>query len=237
MAVENIIKARMVRTSTVCFISDCFKNSGYDYEYHRGNIENYYFDGELPKPSFKKNWFVIERYPAIIQKKVAGACINRRWEINDIGMISVKLPETIYPEDTDFFDCDGGFRYTSLYTFKYDKEPDTMENVVIELELIFDVPDFEEPPKIQFSGIRKWNYSDTPYVIDQECVKHQALDEMLFPEILLHSRPSSFSSKTVYDVTRKYILEHINLAVAKITSNYDFCFTVKSSFQFTSLKK
>jgi hypothetical protein len=31
----------------------------------------------------------------------------------------------------------------------------------------------------------------------------------------------------MYDMTRQYILDHIDNSVAKITSNYDFCFTVK----------
>ena len=36
----------------------------------------------------------------------------------------------------------------------------------------------------------------------------------------------SFYSKLVYDITRQYIKENIDYKVAKITSDYDFCFTV-----------
>lgn len=231
------IKARMVKTNTTCFISDCFKNCGYDYNYHQGQLKNLYFDGELPKPSFKKNWLVIARYPTIIQKKVNGARINKRWEINDKEMVSAKLPEVIYADDAECFDCDSDFRFANLYNYNYDQEPDTLEDVEIEWELILDVPDFQEPPKVEFSGIHKLDYKDVPYVINNDHIKHQILDEMLFPEILLHSRPASFDSKTVYDITRKYILEHINPATAKITSNYDFCFEVKKLIPLHSPEK
>lgn len=227
MSESEFVKARMVKTATVCFISDCYAKAGYKHDYHSGRINNLYFDGKLPKPSFKKNWFVADHFPTTIQKKVSGEYVNRRWEINDKDMVSAKLPEVVFPTDTEFFDDEGNFRFASLYTTKYDKEPDTMEDVEIEWEMILDVPDFQYPPKVEFSGIHKWNYSDMPYVINNDCVKHQALDEMLFPEILLHNRPASFDSKTVYDITRKYILEHINPAVAKVSSNYDFCFEVK----------
>jgi hypothetical protein len=50
---------------------------------------------------------------------------------------------------------------------------------------------------------------------------------MIFPEVLLHNRPCSFTSKAVYDITRQYVLNHIDHSVAEITSNYDFCFEVQ----------
>ena len=53
------------------------------------------------------------------------------------------------------------------------------------------------------------------------------LDKMIFPEIIIHSRPCSLDSKQVYDITRQYIIDNINKDIAKITSNYDFCFEVK----------
>lgn len=224
---SDIIKARMVRTATVCFISDCSATSGYHYEYHRSKIDQLYYDGMLPKPSFKRNWLVIDRYPTTVQRKVSGANINKRWKIRDKDMVSEKLPEVVYQSDTSFFDGDGDFKFESLYLTEYDKEPDTMVDVEIEWELILDVYDFQEPPKVVFKGIHKFNYTDEIYTIDNDCIKHQALDEMIIPEVLLHNRPSSFTSKAVYDITRNYILEHIDSAVARITSNYDFCFEVK----------
>ena len=85
----------MVKTPTVCFITDCLKMSGYEYEYHRTQIATLYFDGTQPTPTFAKNWLKISNYPATIQKLVSGAAINKRYEIKDAALCSEKLPAII----------------------------------------------------------------------------------------------------------------------------------------------
>lgn len=228
MAEKETIKARIVKTDGVCFISDCFAKSGYDYNYHRTLLKDLYFDGEQPKPSFKANWLTISHFPQGIERKVAGEIINRRQEILDAEMISAKLPAVIYyPLPQEMCDEEGDFRYSTLYEYKYDREPDHFEDVQIEWDLVLDVDNFQMPPKIEFEGIHKWNYETVPYVINNNSVRHQQLDEMIFPEVLLHNRPCSFTSKTVYDITRQYVLNNIDHSVAEITSNYDFCFEVQ----------
>lgn len=228
MANNETIKARIVKTDGVCFITDCLAKSGYDYNYHRGYLKDLYFDGENPKPSFKANWLTIPHFPQRVERKVAGGIINRRYELRDAEMESAKLPAVVNEPFPDYmFYEDGDFRYSELYEYKYDREPDHFEDVQIEWDLVIDVENFEMPPKIEFTGIRKWNYESKPYVIKNDSIRHQALDEMIFPEVLLHNRPCSFTSKTVYNITRQYVLEHIDHSVAEITSNYDFCFEVK----------
>lgn len=225
---NETIKVRIVKTDGVCFITDCLAKSGYDYNYHRGKLKDLYFDGELPKPSFKENWLTIPHFPQRIERKVAGAIVNRRYEIRDAEMVSVKFPAVIHePLPSEMCYEDGDFLYSNLYEYKYDREPDHFEDVQIEWDLVIDVEDFQMPPKIEFTGIHKWNYETKPYVIKNDSIRHQTLDEMIFPEVLLHNRPCSFTSKTVYDITRQYVIEHIDHSVAKISSNYDFCFEVK----------
>ena len=57
--------------------------------------------------------------------------------------------------------------------------------------------------------------------------KHQLIDKIMFPSILLHNTPCALTSEEVYKILRQYIKQHINYEVAEITSDYDFCFTVK----------
>lgn len=228
MSNSEAIKVRVVKTDGACFITDCMAKSGYDYNYHHSKLKDLYFDGELPKPSFKANWLVIPHFPQRIERKVAGAVINKRQEIRDTEMISAKLPPVIYyPLPPEMVDGDGDFRYAALYEYNYDREPDHYEDVEIEWDLVIEVEDFQMPPKIELTGIHKWNYTTVPYTIKNDSVRHQKLDEMIFPEVLLHNRPCSFTSKTVYDITRQYVIENIDHSVAEITSNYDFCFEVQ----------
>lgn len=53
------------------------------------------------------------------------------------------------------------------------------------------------------------------------------LERLLVPEFLIHKRPCSLSSETMYKIVRHHIRENIDKSVASITSDYDFCFTVK----------
>lgn len=222
------IKARMVRTSTECYISDCFASCGYDYQYHSGRLKDLYFDGEKPIPSFKMNWLVIKKFPTEIKTKVSGHAINKRYEIIDPDIVSGKYPSVIMEDDFGKYrDEDGDFKYSALYNYKYDMSEPTFEDVEIEWDFLLDIDNFEKPPTIEFKGFSRRGWNDEVYKITNADVNHQGLDQILFPDILIHNRPCSFTSKQVYDITRQYIRENIDGRVAKITSDYDFCFTVK----------
>lgn len=221
---QNLTKINLVKTNTICFVSDCNATDGYDYEYHRSEIKNYYFDGKQPEPTFYPNWYKIEKYPQKVQRKVAGKTINARYELNDPEMESAKLPLVIKYEYRDNYDED--IRNT-LYSYKYEQAEPTMEDVLVEFKIVCEVENFQEPVKIDYQAIHKWNYEDKVYTIKNADIQHQTLDKMIFPEVVLPNRPSKFSSKQVYNITRQYVREHIDNSVAKITSDYDFCFTVK----------
>jgi hypothetical protein len=221
---SDVIKIDLVKTDSVCFITDCAKASGYDYNYHSTKIDKLLFDGKIPEQTFTKNWYQIEKYPETIQRQITGERTNERYEINDKDMVSKKLPETISIEDKDNYDYEVK---NNFYTYMYDTLPNRLEDVLVEINVIMEVDNFKVAPIINYTGIRKWDYKDIPYAIKNVDVQHQWLDKLIFPEVLLPSRPCSFSSKQVYDMTRQYVRDHIDGSKAKITSDYDFCFTVK----------
>lgn len=223
---EDKIRIDLVKTDSVCFITDCKKSEGYDYDYHNSKIATLLFDEKLPEQTFTKNWYLIDKYPTSIQRKITGEHTNERYEIKDKDMISKKLPEIISIEEEDNYSYDVR---DNFYTYKYDTLPDRLEDVDIEINIVLEVENFKVAPNVLYKGIRKWDYEDTPYEIRNVDIKHQWLDKLIFPEILLPSRPCSFSSKQVYDITRQYVRDHIDGSKAKITSDYDFCFTVKKN--------
>lgn len=53
------------------------------------------------------------------------------------------------------------------------------------------------------------------------------IDAMLTPEFLHPLRPCRLSSKQMFQIVRAFVKENIDLNKAAITSDYDFCFTVK----------
>ncbi|EGT3945311.1 TPA: hypothetical protein KOR49_002195 [Clostridioides difficile] len=215
----------MVKTNKECFISDCKVFSGSDYEYHRTQLTNLYFDGEKPKETYCKNWYVIDKYPEKIETESI-EYTNERYEINNKNLICEKFPETIKKEDRGKFNFD----ITEFYTFKRDKLPlRLVEAENVNVEIIIELDSFKMPNKIEYDIVcDKEHYkNNSAYKITNANVKHQFLDKMIFPEIMLSSRPCKLTSKQMYDITRKYIKDNIDLSKAKITSDYKFCFAVK----------
>lgn len=213
----------MVETPECCFITDLIKTSGYDYEYHHSKIEDLYFDGKKPTRTFARNWMKIDKIPSLVEMRITGNRTNERYELTEPDLASDKLPNVIPKEDKE------NYQYNileTLYEYKYDRLPDRMEPVDVEIQTVLKMDKYVEP-SLEFEAIHKFNYSDAVYKITSADVGHQLFDKIIFPEVCLADRPCSLTSKQVYDVTRQHVLSHIDTSVADITSNYDFCFAVQ----------
>lgn len=213
-----------IKTNKGCFISDCFYTDGYKYEYHYTEISKLLFNGKKATATYCKNWYYIEEYPTLIQIEAEGKCINERYEIRNTSLISDNLPAIISCEDAINYDSD---IINGLYAYKYDREPTYLKEVTYDILVICEIANYNFAPEIKYAGVHKVNFSTEKYTITNANVQHQMLDKIIFPEIMLHNTPCKFTSKQMYDITRQYIVEHIDNSVAKITSDYDFCFTVR----------
>lgn len=219
----NILKIYLVQTNLCCFITDCLATSGYDYQYHRSKIDNLYFDGEIPEKTFYVNWLKIKRFPFLVQEMCTQPSINERYEIIDKNLICDKLPEIIeYESRNDFQE-----EVLSLYKYTCDKQEPVLKDIEYEIETIFEIDNFEYSPIINYPAIRTFNYATDTFNITNCNIQHQIFDKMLFPEVVLSARPCSISSQQLYQIVRAHITNTIDNKCAKITSNYDFCFTVK----------
>ncbi|WP_394869617.1 hypothetical protein [Clostridioides difficile] len=214
----------MIKTNKECFITDCEAFSGYDYEYHKTELTNLYFDGEKPRETYCKNWYVIDKYPEKIEAE-SKEYANERYEIDNENLICEKFPKLIKKEDMSKFNFD----ISEFYTFKRDELYLGLAEVEnVNIEIIMELDNFKMPNKIEYDVSEKENdKSNSAYKITNADVKHQMLDKIIFPELMLSTRPCMLTSKQMYDITRKYIKENIDLSKAKITSDYDFCFEVE----------
>jgi len=182
-------------------------------------------DGEEPKLSFHPYWLISDTIPYKIEKK-ENVCIDRRYVLND--------PDT-FPNLKQWYDyndvClgfdDDGYRIfkedfgkiSSLYEFVEQRE-DQINSIPFELINL---------------GKVDVVYSDSPFFykitkvleISEKSVKYPVLSQITTPSILLNQTPCSLTSKQSYDIIRSYVKENINLSVARITSDYDFCFNVE----------
>lgn len=213
------MKIYMIKTNKECYITDCDKTSGHDYTYHNTKLKSILFDRQKVKDTFCKNWFVIDKYPEKIEKEVK-RFTNKRYEIDDKDMICSKFKEVVPYED--MYDDIRGF-----YTYKCDELPNEFEDVDCEIEVIMELEDLQMPKEIKYDALGGGAYKDRSYTITNANVQHQMIDKIIFPGIMIHDRPCKLTSKQMYDITRQYIKDNIDLSKAKITSDYDFCFAVK----------
>jgi hypothetical protein len=75
-----------------------------------------------------------------------------------------------------------------------------------------------------------WEHKGTTDVKMESRIKNFLVDEMLTPEILIHTKPCSMNGNLLYPIVRQYIKDHIDSRYAEITSDYAFCFTVVKKF-------
>lgn len=219
----------VVKTDKCCFISDCNATNGYDYNYHKTGLEKIFFDGENPEKTFFPNWFKINEYPSKIQKLVTPESINKRYEIKNNNLVSEVMPSVIIYENRDNYDED----IFELYSYNCDRQDPVLEDVECSIEIVMEVENFELPAKMNYKAIGRSGFDNKEFSITNSNVNHQLFDRMIFPEVMLHTRPCSISSHDLYCLVRQHIKENIDTKAARITADYDFCFTVKKLIPLT----
>ena len=231
---KNLVKEKlqihMVITDAGLFITD---TEEYNYSYNRSKIEHLYFDGVHPRKSHAKNWFIIDKHPEVIQEKQADQTKGEKWVLRDPDMESKALPlEHLYE---DFEDLDYEDSVADLYRLEYEVIPGGLVDVPFKINVITEVENFRLPPKINYASAK--SRDRIKINVDNTDIEHQLLDKLIIPEILMHEYPCKLSSVEMYGIVKQYIKDNIDNRYAKITSDYDFCFSVKKIVPVVGPKK
>ena len=164
------------------------------------------------------------------------------WKLKNPDIASEKIPLTLTTEelkktwDTE----DDAESFSGLYASiasLYEPElivlPEEIEPIEVELVKLRDleVENYNTPTAMKFK-YRDGNYNEPVREGDLSAVAvFSDIERMLTPEFLLHTRPCSLTSQQVYKIVRAHIQNNIDGKVARITSNYDFCFEVQRVVQ------
>ena len=201
---EPLLKLLAIKTNDGLYISDnTEKQPKYNFT---SQLNRYRFDGNIPEPTYHKDWFLVKDGFKEVKRYYPSEQINHRYELKDGYIPNDELPKIINKRWID--DEDQEYNIIGLYDKKYEETEERYENVEYKIEIIATIDDFK-PIKPEYN----LNYS--------------ILDRIVFNPILLPTRPCKLSTDETYKIIRNYIKQNINLEWAKITSDYDFCFTVK----------
>lgn len=230
---ENILHIIGIKTNKGYYITDNINNDGY---YYTSSLQNYFINSEKPASTFKKDWFFIKDKPTIIEVMKSQPDINHRYELIDKSLASEKIPlvltqkeATYYDEDDDLVWKEQYEHLSSLYKYKCDKQPNIKVKINFDFKIVMTlhIDEITKPISISYPVQKTQWASDGTTDITNGDIQHQLIDKIMFPSLLIHETPCKLSSEQVYKILRQYIKQHINYDVAVITSDYDFCFTVK----------
>ena len=204
------------------------------------------FDGKKLKPTFDEHWFRVDSKPKKITRMVSQSNINHRYQIQDNSMISDKLKEFFEREEVavsnDGFCCWNWIpsmeKYESLYREVSDEQPDKEEEWDFDLEILLEISKIVEPSKMNYRiqpDNRDWQCNRPP-TVTADNIHYQPLDKMIFPDLILPQCKCKLSSKDTYKIVRAFVKDNIDPRLAEITSDYDFCFTVKRRIKLAEIE-
>lgn len=197
--------------------------NGQDVTQLKQNNGWYHFQGELK--GFKK-------LLAPKKEQIGWVLINPELASEKIPLtLNMEQLKGVWETDNDEYIFVGSHSSLgSLYKEDYIERPSELQDLEIELEKIRDlhIENYNAPAEMKVD-VKNGNYdSDKIQIVDFTKVAVFAdIERMLTPDFLLHTRPCSLSSHQVYKIVRAHILNNINGKVARVTSNYEFCFSVE----------
>lgn len=213
------------------------KNKGYyvtfnpsNDRYERSDIFNYLINDRTIEKSFHQNWGFVQEKPEKLSYYKKLPNINYRFELIDKEIKGEKVPlvfevnKVAYWDEYEYVWKEEFKHLQSLYELKYDKQPDIEIILSFNYKELFNLDSLEEPKKISYL-IKLNRYGKEEKIVNTE-IQHQDLDKIIFPSLLIHQTPCKLTPKQSYNIIREHIKRNIDLKVAEITSDYDFCFEV-----------
>lgn len=195
-------------------------------------IDAYNFEGASVKRTHKEHWLLLPEIKdpeeVTVSAKRFKPSVITGYRINSGDLISEKLPEFLSVEEIEGSSCN----LAPLYNAVYSEPEEFIENIEVTWELLGEViiDNFKDPVKMSVSVYINGKYPKSGGEVNIPIIKlveTSIFDQMLVPEFLHYQRPCSISSVDTYKIIRKYINDNLDPKWAVVTSNYDFCYTVK----------
>jgi hypothetical protein len=221
------MKIYAIKTDKGAVISDLGTHKTYG---DSSLIKGFLFDGKKPENTFHDLWFAVDAIPTKCQKIIPEKTFIAGYDLKEGFPVTDKTPKRV---EADFFEYDHeeertkNYELKGLYVADNQTIPVSYEDEELEIELLAVIDDFDSLRGFKYQVKTTSLMNGKNYVITEQNLKHQLADKIFFPEPLLATRPCKLGSEDSYAIIRAYIKDNINPKMAEITSDYDFCFTVK----------
>lgn len=206
-------------------------NTSYSYHIFNGLIIN----GITESDTIKTNGYAqLASEVVSVQQKIQPTKKVLHYTLKDNELESSKLPLIVKhyrDEDSEETKLQGVEGYEALYEPVFEETEAKLMDVpfvVINMgEYTIENPRNIKERKIKMKPVNdNWNNK----AVEEELSKVVVYDDivkLLTPEFALAQSPCKLTSHQMYRIVRQYLLENLDMKENVITSNYDFCFTVK----------
>lgn len=198
--------------------------------------QNYIINGKELFKTHHKSWFLVKGETEIktLQQPFSPKREPYLYVLKDaILAVDGKIPISIpYSDVEGYYDCDDDWvwgNYSNiqgLYTLQYKEIKGGLKDIEFE---VLDSGKVEgsisEPLGYKFKISGKCQSDDVERAL-KDIVTYSELEKIMTPEFLLHEKPCTLPSKQFFNLIRAYVKDNIDKQQARVTSDYDFCFTV-----------
>lgn len=215
-------------------------------------FSNYKFNGKVYKDILVGGYLHLPNVSEIemVEKLEQGRTFVVGYQLNDNtpealkatlkNFYSAEEVNLEYEDDTEepIFYLEDFNAVKSLYEAKYAQQEPSWVPIEFDLQLLgtLEIENYNTPEKMSIKVHQEGGFNNKVDTVDlSSIVCYSDFERMLTPEFMLHSRPCSLSSDQVYKIVRAYIKDNINPLTAQVTSDYDFCFTVKRKIHKTPI--
>ena len=216
-----------------------------DTGYYPQDLSKLYLINNRVVSSLNNNWFLLNSQEiASVKKKVPESQVQIGWELDSANQIAgLGLPKTQTMEELKYFYNYDKEEYEyqgllagvgNLYKKVFETVPERLEEIDFEIQIIrnLEIENISNPIEMKIMSYHQGNFRVKPLEFDLKSVTTWGeLEKILTPEFLLHERPCEISSQNLYKIIRTHVVQNLDRSKCKITSDYDFCFTVKRLVQ------
>lgn len=191
-------------------------------------IDYHLMNGKEIQTTFKSDWYVIDEYPILLQKKEI-IKINERWTLKNKDLYNETIPLVVDEHSKDKYkklvDSD-------LYEYTYE-EKEILKDIELEIEEIGviddDVP-FEHKEMITSSYGWYSRGREEVYLIDK--IDFSLKDNCLTPSPIKElTKPCVLCKDYLFQILTDYIKRNIDLNYAIVKDDYDWRFRVITKSQ------
>jgi len=222
---QAVIQFQQYKTNVGYFVKCSMQ-----YQYANAHILN----GIEPLKHVVLNGYVrLENSLSSVKKLVKGSRNLTHYKLKDEELACEKLPLTAiqywdeYAEENRLKCVEG---YEALYEPVYLQEEDQIVDVPFEVvnlgEFIIEEPNNIKGRRVKSLGQHQYT-GLSPEQELSSVVIYDDLIRIITPEFALTQAPCKLSSKQMYSIVRQHLKENLDMKENSITSDYDFCFTVK----------